>query len=225
LMFFGWIASAILYFRLRNVSAQDKRKNASKPVLKEFSRVFVPLFGVMMLRNFVVAGLAVFMVVYLVDVRNYSLAAATTMLAVYELAGVAGALAGGTLSDRIGRRRTIAGAIILTAILTYAFLNIENRLLMYIVLIPLGITSLSVTPVFQALVQDHLPNNRATASGMFILYAFVIQALNTLVIGMMGDRWGLQTTFLITAVVSLAAIPFVFTLPKLPKQKRTFAES
>ena len=223
LMFFGWIASAILYFRLRNVSAQGKRKNASKPVIKEFVNVFLPLFGVMMLRNFVVAGLAVFMVVYLVDVRNYNLAAATTMLAVYELAGVAGALAGGTLSDRIGRRRTIAGAIILTAILTYAFLNIENRLLMYIVLIPLGITSLSVTPVFQALVQDHLPNNRATASGMFILYAFVIQAFNTLIIGMMGDRWGLQTTFLITAVVSLAAIPFVFTLPKLQKQKRVEA--
>jgi FSR family fosmidomycin resistance protein-like MFS transporter len=185
--------------------------------------VFVPLFGVMMFRNFVVAGLAVFMVVYLTEVRNYSLSAATSMLAVYELAGVAGALAGGTLSDRIGRRRTIAGAIILTAILTYAFLNIENRLLMYIVLIPLGITSLSVTPVFQALVQDNLPNNRATASGMFILYAFIIQAINTLFIGMMGDTWGLQTTFIIITIISLLGLPFVLTLPKLPKQKRVEA--
>src|SRR5688572_4264292 len=100
LMIFGWIATAVLYVRLKDIKTEGKRKNASKPAFKEFSRVFVPLFGVMMFRNFIVAALAVFMVVYLVDVRGYGLATATGMLALYELAGVAGALSGGTLSDR-----------------------------------------------------------------------------------------------------------------------------
>jgi FSR family fosmidomycin resistance protein-like MFS transporter len=219
LMIFGWIATAVLYVRLKDIKADSKRKNASKPMFKEFSRVFVPLFGVMMFRNFIVAALAVYMVVYLVDVRGYGLAAATGMLALYELAGVAGALSGGTLSDRIGRRRTIAGAIILSAVFMYAFLVVDG-IMMYPVLILLGITSLSVTPVFQALVQDQLPENRATASGMFILYAFVIQAINTLIIGMMGDAFGLPSTFIMITVLSLISVPIVITLPESLKHKR-----
>jgi MFS transporter, FSR family, fosmidomycin resistance protein len=219
LMIFGWLATIVLYFRLKDIKADSKRKNASKPVLKEFSRVFMPLFGVMIFRNFIIAALAVYMVIYLVDVRGYGLTTATGMLALYELAGVAGALSGGTLSDRIGRRRTIGGAIILSAVFMFAFLYVEG-FLMYPILILLGITSLSVTPVFQALVQDQLPENRATASGMFILYAFVIQAINTMIIGIMGDAFGLPSTFIMITVLSLLSVPIVITLPESLKHKR-----
>jgi FSR family fosmidomycin resistance protein-like MFS transporter len=147
------------------------------------------------------------------------LALATTMLALYELAGVVGALSGGTLSDRIGRRRTIAGAIILSALFTFMFLNVEGYLV-YPVLMLLGLTSLSVTPVFQALVQEQLPENRATASGMFILFAFIIRAVNIFIIGMLGDSIGLPNTFLAVTILSLVAIPLVMTLPETPKRKR-----
>jgi FSR family fosmidomycin resistance protein-like MFS transporter len=218
LMIFGWIATIILFFRLKDVSARAKRKDRVKLDMQAFTRVFAPLLGVMMFRNFVVSGLSVFLVVYLVDVRQIGLPLATTMLALYELAGVAGALSGGTLSDRIGRRRTFAADIIFSAVFMFLFLNIDG-ILVYPVLILLGFTSLAVTPVFQALVQDQLPQNRATASGMFILYAFIVRAINIRIIGMMGDRFGLDNTFLVLTVVSLIAIPIVFTLPSTPKAK------
>ena len=216
LMFFGWLATAVLYLRLHDVSAKRGRRTPKAgPMLKRFVRVFAPLLGVMLFRNMLVSSLGVFMVVFLVDIRGYELTLATGALALYELAGVAGALAGGTLSDRFGRRRMVAAAVILSAIFMLLFIHTEGVLLIPI-LILLGLTALSVTPVFQALVQDHLPDNRATASGMFILYAYVTRAVNILIAGILGDALGLQAAFVAAALISLLSLPIILTLPSSP---------
>ena len=223
LMFFGWIATAVLYVRLKDVSAKrDARKAKPSPVLKKFARLFVPLFGVMFLRNMIVSSLGVFMVVFLVDFRGYELPVATGALALYELAGVAGALTGGTLSDRFGRRQMIAIAVVLYAFFMSVFVNTEGTLLIPVLLL-LGFTTLSVTPVIQALVQDQLPDNRATASGMFILYSFLIRAINVMIAGFIGDALGLQTTFMIMAGISLLSLPVIALLPAAPKLKNKAA--
>lgn len=217
LMFFGWVASAILYWRLRDFSAKRApRKSRAKPMLRRFARVFAPLLGVMLLRNMAVSSLGIFMVVYLVDVRNFDLTLATSALALYEFSGVGGALAGGTLSDRFGRRRLAAGATVLSALFMLAFTQAEGMLLVPII-IGLGLTALSVSPVFLAMVQDQLPDNRSTANGIFMLYAFGIRAINVLVAGLLGDAFGLQNAYIIAAVASLFSLPFIFTLPAKPK--------
>ena len=93
LMFFGWLASAVLYWRLRDVPAKrSPRKISGKPMMKRFARVFGPLFGVMLLRGMAASTLGIFMVVYLVSVRNYELIWATSALALYELSGVGGGI-------------------------------------------------------------------------------------------------------------------------------------
>ncbi len=220
LMFFGWLASLALLLRLGDVTIQRApRRGTAKPVLKRFARVFAPLFGVMFLRNMSVSSLGIFMVVYLVNVRGYELTLATAALALYELAGVGGALAGGTLSDRFGRRRTVVGAVVVSALLMLVFVQVEGPVLIP-VLIALGLTALSVTPVFQALVQDQLPDNRATANGMFILYAFGIRALNVMIVGALGDALGLQNAFMVAALISLLCLPLIMVLPAAPRVER-----
>lgn len=216
LMFFGWLASAVLYWRLRDVSAKRApRKSKAKPMLRRFARVFGPLLGVMLLRNMSMSSLGIFMVVYLVDARGFELTLATGALALYEFSGVGGALAGGTLSDRIGRRKMVAGATILAALLMLAFVHAEGALLIPL-LIGLGLTALSVSPVFLALVQDQLPENRATANGMFMLYAFGVRAINVMMVGALGDALGLQNAFIAAALISLLALPLIVTLPSTP---------
>ena len=214
LMFFGWFASAVLWLRLRDVSAKrdERRKSSAKPMLRRFARVFAPLLGVMLLRNMAASSLGIFMVVYLVDVRGFELTLATGALALYELSGVGGALAGGTLSDRIGRRRMVAAATTCTALLMLVFTQVEGAL-MIPALIGLGVTALSVSPVFLALVQDQLPENRATANGIFMLYAFGIRAVNVLVAGILGDAFGLQNAFILAALISLFCLPIIAALP------------
>ena len=216
LMFFGWLASAVLYWRLRDVSAKRApRKRRPKPMFRRFARVFAPLLGVMLLRNMAVSSLGIFMVVYMVDVRSYDLTLSTSALALYEFSGVGGALAGGTLSDRFGRRRMVAVASVLSALLMLVFVHVEGVLLIPII-IGLGLTALSVSPVFLALVQDQLPENRSTANGVFMLYAFGIRAINVLIAGALGDAFGLQNAFIVAALVSLCSLPFIFTLPAKP---------
>lgn len=216
LMFFGWLSSAILFWRLRDVSAKRApRKSKGKPMLRRFARVFAPLFFVMLLRNMAVSSLGIFMVVFLVDTRGYELTLATAALALYEFSGVGGALAGGTLSDRIGRRRMVAGAAVLSALLMLAFVHAEGAVLIPL-LIAMGLTALSVSPVFLALVQDQLPDSRATANGMFMAFAFGIRALNVLMVGALGDALGLQNAFIAAALISLLSLPIIATLPAAP---------
>lgn len=213
LMFFGWLASAVLWWRLRDVSAKrERRKSAGKPMLRRFARVFAPLLGVMLLRNMAVSCLGIFMVVYLVDVRGFELTLATSALALYEFSGVGGALAGGTLSDRVGRRRMVAGATLISALLMLLFVHVEGALMLPL-LIGLGLTALSVSPVFLALVQDQLPDSRATANGIFMLYAFGVRAVNVMIAGVLGDIFGLQAAFSLAALISLLSLPLILTLP------------
>ena len=220
-MIFGWLASVILYLRLRNISARPRQKADLRAALPHLKRVFAPLLGAMLLRSTLVASLSFFLTTLLVQ-QGYELGYSQVMLAVFEFAGVPGALIGGMLSDRIGRKRTVVGAILLSSGLLFVFLNtLGTPWLLVPILIPLGFTALSVTPVLQAVVQEHFPNDRATASGLFIVFVFLTRAAITLLISAVGDAVGLYTAMQVPIIVSLLAIPMVLRLPDPPKEKHT----
>jgi FSR family fosmidomycin resistance protein-like MFS transporter len=85
------------------------------------------------------------------------------------------------------------------------------------VLLALGFTSLSTTPILLAMVQEHMPNNRAMANGVFISLAFLLRPFVAFVIGLSGDHFGLHTAFLGAALISLLAIPAIFFLPQIER--------
>jgi FSR family fosmidomycin resistance protein-like MFS transporter len=100
-----------------------------------------------------------------------------------------------------------------SSVLMLVFLNSAGWLLLP-VLLALGFTSLSTTPVMLAMVQEHLPRNRAMASGLFISIGFVTRPLAALVIGLLGDNFGLRSAFFWSALVSLLAVPAIYYLPQ-----------
>ncbi len=143
---------------------------------------------------------------------------ASVSLSVLQAAGVAGAFFGGTLSDRLGRRLMIFLSILPTAILMLIFLGISGWV-RFPLLILLGLTSLSITPVIMALVQENFPDNRALANGFYMALSFAIRSIVIIIVGRVGDIFDLRTAFAAAAVVSLVSVPLVRWLPAKPREQ------
>ena len=88
-------------------------------------------------------------------------------LSILEFAGVLGALSSGPMSDRAGRKLILLAASLLSAGLLLVFLKVSGWMVVPVLLL-LGFTALSTTPVMLAIVQDQSP--RASRDGQWLIY-------------------------------------------------------
>ncbi|MCK4975507.1 MAG: MFS transporter [Anaerolineales bacterium] len=211
----GWGASLILFWRLRSVAARPEKSGNLRAALPVLRTVFLPLLIIVFFRNFLNVSLTTYLPTYM-KTGGSSLWVAGITLSILEFAGVAGALSSGTLSDRLGRKPILVVASVAAAIFMLLFLNAEGWVLV-LILLALGFSALSTPPVLMAIVQDHLPNNRAVGNGLFLSMSFLIRPISILAIGYVGDLYGLSTAFSLSALVSLLAIPAILVLPTLEK--------
>ena len=208
----GWAASAVLFFRLRGTTARPARAGNMRLMLPYIKSLFLPLLFILLFRDFMLISLSVYLPTFMSQ-NGSSLWVAGASLSILEVAGVAGALLSGTISDTLGRRSVLFITTVASSITMLFFLRITGWLMVPALLI-LGFTALSTMPVLLALVQEHFPNNRSVANGMFMLINFLMQMLATLSIGSFGDRFGLNPAFFWSAIASLLALPPILFLPK-----------
>jgi len=214
LMIGGWLTSLILFFRLRDVGGRPSNLEHGLPwrqALRAMGPLLVPLVGIVSVRAFMSSALTTYLPTLLAE-EGAELWLAGISLSVLEAAGVAGALLGGSLSDRLGRRVILLVSLLITPLLMVAFLATSGWLRFPLLLL-MGLTSLSVTPVVMALVQESLPQNRALANGIYMSLSFVIRSGVVVVVGAMGDLWGMSPAFLACAVITLLGLPFLLLLP------------
>jgi MFS transporter, FSR family, fosmidomycin resistance protein len=215
LMAAGFAASIVLYFRLRDVQVHF-HYDGEKPHWRDALRSMGPLMAViavlMLVRGTLVVGISTFLPTFLTG-EGSSLSLAGIFLSIMQAAGVVGALFGGSLSDRWGRRRMLLAAMVSAPIFLLLFLN-TSGLARLPFLMAVGLTSLSIMPVLMAVTQESFPESRALANGMFMLAAFGMNAVGTFLTGVLGDAFGLRTAFAISAFLMLAGIPMIFLLPK-----------
>jgi FSR family fosmidomycin resistance protein-like MFS transporter len=219
LMVAGIFTSAVLYFRLRHVlvttsSRGNGEERHWRAALTAMRPVMVPLIGVLVARSFAVAAFAFFLPTFLTE-GGIGLWMAGASLSVLEFAGIIGALLGGSLSDRLGRRRIIAAGLIFTPVCAVVFL-LTGGWIRYLVLLPLGFSLFSFGPVIMALVQEQFPENRALANGVYMATSFLIRSAAIVAVGAIGDFFGLQIAFVTGAALLIAGLPFVYFLPKRP---------
>ena len=210
----GIVCSIILYIRLKKVAGQGRNRSQALPwksALKRMAPVLKPLSGIVFVRSFMLAALTPFLPTFLNE-EGASLWLAGASLSVLEGSGVAGALLGGWVSDRLGRKTVLGFSMLMTPVTTFVFLSVQGRVL-FPVLIVLGITALSTGPVVMAIVQESCPENRAFANGFYMGASFGLRGVATLLLGIMADAYGLRQAFSISAVLMVLGLGMVFKLP------------
>ena len=211
LVVLGWASSLVIYLRFRDIPLHVQKQSGFRQMLPAARRLFVPLLLLVFARSFVVTSLGVYMPT-LLQGEGASLWKASGALTIYQFAGVVGALTGGTISDRLGRKPVLFAVTLFSPFLMLAFLNTQGWLWVVVLLVT-GLLGLSGQPILLALVQDYLPQHRSVANGFFMAMSFIALSLTSVLIGALADRLGLHQAFFWSAIIGFGAVPFVFLLP------------
>lgn len=216
-MIAGLLTSSILYLRLRDTDykpANQGQKVDLAAVLRRMTPLLTPLLVILIARSFVSTGLTTYLPLFLTE-AGASLWFAGASLSIMEAAGVVGAMLGGEISDRLGRRKVMVVSIFTTSILLFLFTLAEGWVRLLILPL-LGFASLAINPVIMALVQENFPENRALANGFYMLINFGVNAVAVVLVGVLGDRIGLHNAYYTSAGILMLGL---LAIPLLPKKE------
>jgi len=210
----GVLVSLWMAYQLRHLPRRHPESHQALPWKKAIITmrpVLIPLSIILVTRALAFVSVSTYLPTFLTE-EGASLMLAGASLSVLEAAGVIGALISGSLSDRIGRRPVMTFSLISTSLFIFLLLNLRGWL-QFPALLGLGFGLLSMTPVVMAIVQESFPENRALANGIYMAVSFVSSSFATLAIGAIGDLFNLRTAYLLSAVLVLVGLPFLFRLP------------
>ena len=224
---FGLAASCMLFFILRDY----RRPAAKRPVRRVNDRIehegasfkeLLPYFGS-------IGGYTVFMMAMKVSVTLYlpaylvehgkTLMSASILLSLLQLAGAAGTLFAGTISDIIGRKSTLYISGLVCPGLLWLFLVSGDSFTPWLLGL-LGFFLFASGPVLLALVQDADPASPAFANGTYMTINFVIRSIIVVSVGLLIQRIGFDLTYTVTAFLAIGVLPFIFLIPDEKNRRR-----
>lgn len=217
MMFLGWGASLLLFVTLRKVNAHTEKPGSLRAMAPAVYRLFIPIILINLFRSPLVETLTTYLPTYM-SAQGAGIWLAGASLSIVEFSGIPGALLIGAFSDRIGRKTSLIGISLLATVSMLLFLHADGRMVVPMLAL-MGFSAFSSGPVILAIVQESFPQNRSVANGLYMAVTFLIRLIGTPTVGILGDRFGLETAYLAAAVISILVIPSVLLLPeKRPAQ-------
>jgi MFS transporter, FSR family, fosmidomycin resistance protein len=173
---------------------------------------FVLLSAFTCLRSTVYVGIIAFIPIYFIREIATTVAVGNFGLTLYLAFGALGAIAGGPLADRFGRKAVMIGSAGGSGLLLTLFAFASHQVLVGYVLIALaGFILVTSNPALVVAGQEYLPNHMGTASGVTLGIAVSVGGIMSPVIGHIGDVAGVPASFYAAAALAaLAAVSAVF---------------
>ena len=210
----GLVASIILYVKLKNIKInqdfQKKKDTGAKETFRKLIPFFIIIFGITIFRAAMKLSLTLFLPTFLTK-QGSSLWLAGISLAILQFSGAIGTFFAGPISDKFGRKNILLITSIVNPILMWIFIS-ANGSYMIPLLIIMGFFLFASGPVLLALVQDTDSDHPSFVNGIFMTISFGVSSLMVLLIGFLGDRFGLILTYRFCAIISVASIPFILML-------------
>lgn len=161
---------------------------------------------------------APFMVLYLAGPLGFDETTVGLLYALLLVGAVLGPILAGVISDRIGRRRTLVGYYLLSAIGILSFMAAGANLLILVpLLLPFGTAVFSESPVLQAYLADRATGPmRDMAFAVYFTFAFGIGALWALIIGQVAGNVGYPAAFTVMAASYVGAALLLLAIRDRP---------
>ncbi len=156
---------------------------------------------------------------FLNEVLGVSLDSVGVYLSVFGIGAVLGAVVGGPLMKRIGRRNSILAALLLTTIVTAAMALVPSAGLAWVVVFVFGVAFGYYETVYMAMGMDFSdPRIAAFMFSIIMAVGNIGIGLGQPLAGVLVDGMGFKAMFLILAVVHVLSLPLVFGIFKVRKE-------
>lgn len=199
------VALLLFFFAPKNNVLGGKTPSLSEVMqsLKNARTELLAITSVIAIRSLAYTGLLTILPLYF-QARNLSSIAAGHLVFIMLFSGAIGGILGGYLSDRYGRKLLIVSSLILATPLFYGFLYTQGPL-SSVFLALAGASLLSSFSVTVVAAQEAIPNNKSLAAGLTMGFAGGVGGLMVILIGRIGDFYGLSTAISVLFFLPLAA--------------------
>ena len=203
-------------WRTITASRQDIRTEKSS----SSARINYPLVWFLILliavRGTVSTGLLAFIPLYFKENRQLGPEAAALIVTITSLAGVAGNLLGGTLSDKYGRRVLMASSLVIALAALYGFLHLNGIPQM----IAAGIAGASLTaawPIIVVMIQEAMPGNLGLAGGLSLGTTYAASGLGVGILGAYADVSSIAAVMTVLAILPVVSLVLTAFVPERPR--------
>ena len=221
-MFLGWVTSALLFWRLHEVSGRPRDQGVPQTVSlfwQNGRRLLSLMGGMIIFRTFLQVALTTYLPLYMRDILGAEFVEGAFALTLLEGAGVLGAVAAGSLCDHVSRKGILLVLFILSPLLVLLFTLVPAQLVYW--MLPLvGFFTLSTTPVILTILQTRFPRNRALASGTFMSMGVVSRSVITWALGLVADQFNLAIVFQVCIAASVLGILPLLLMPSAELERR-----
>ena len=208
----GFIASALLYIKLRDFdfSNKDRQKKDLESVKITFKKLLPFFFKIFIFLAFgagLKIALTVFLTTFLIH-EGDSFWQAGINLSILQLSGAFSTIFAGMLAEKISCRNTLLISSLGTPLMMIFFINFPEYRILSLTL--MGMFIFIPGPVILTMVQKSSFERPAFVNSVYMTINFSISAVMAMLVGYVGDITSLAKTYEIFTWVSLLAIPVVF---------------